>query len=142
VSKFKINEEKIDKLAHLAVKRGVGLQKGQNLLITAPLESLPLVRKIAEHAYKEGAHIVTPLFTDSDITLSRFKYAPDESFDNSTDWLFKGMGEAFDTNTARMAIAGDILCYYLKWILIRFHELIKLWQKLTNQQERELLNLK
>ena len=87
MSKFKINEEKIDKLAHLAVKRGVGLQNGQNLLITAPLESLPLVRKIAEHAYKEGAHIVTPLFTDSDITLSRFKYAPDESFDNSTDWL-------------------------------------------------------
>ena len=87
MSKVKINEEKIDKLAHLAVKRGVGLQKGQNLLITAPLESLPLVRKIAEHAYKEGAHIVTPLFTDSDITLSRFKYAPDESFDNSTEYL-------------------------------------------------------
>ena len=107
MSKFKINEEKIDKLAHLAVKRGVGLQSGQNLLITAPIESLPLVRKIAEHAYKEGAHIVTPLFTDSDISLSRFKYAPEESFDNSTDWLFKGMGEAFDNNTARMAIAGD-----------------------------------
>ena len=107
MSKLKINEVKIDKLAHLAVKRGVGLQRGQNLLITAPIESLPLVRKIAEHAYKEGAHIVTPLFTDSDITISRFKYAPEESFDNSTDWLFKGMGEAFDNNTARMAIAGD-----------------------------------
>ena len=107
MSKFKINENKIDKLANLAVKRGVGLQKGQNLLITAPIESLPLVRKIAEHAYKEGASIVTPLFTDSDITLSRFKYAPDESFDSATDWLFNGMGEAFDNNTARMAIAGD-----------------------------------
>ena len=107
MSEFKINENKIDKLANLAIKRGVGLQKGQNLLITAPIESLPLVRKIAEHAYKEGASIVTPLFTDSDITLSRFKYAPDESFDNATDWLFNGMGEAFDNNTARMAIAGD-----------------------------------
>ena len=107
MSDFKINENKIDKLANLAVKRGVGLQKGQNLLITAPIESLPLVRKIAEHAYKEGASIVTPLFTDSDITLSRFKYAPDESFDSATDWLFNGMGEAFDNNTARMAIAGD-----------------------------------
>ena len=107
MSEFKINEKKIDKLANLAVKRGVGLQKGQNLLITAPIESLPLVRKIAEHAYKEGASIVTPLFTDSDITLSRFKYAPDESFDSATDWLFNGMGEAFDNNTARMAIAGD-----------------------------------
>ena len=52
MSEFKINENKIDKLANLAVKRGVGLQKGQNLLITAPIESLPLVRKIAEHAYK------------------------------------------------------------------------------------------
>jgi len=103
----KINEEKIDKLAYLAVKRGVGLQKGQNLLITAPLESLPLVRKITEHAYKEGANIVTPLFTDSEITLSRFKFAPDESFDHATNWLFNGMGEAFDNNTARMAIAGD-----------------------------------
>ena len=107
MSDFKINENKIDKLANLAVKRGVGLRKGQNLLITAPIESLPLVRKIAEHAYKEGASIVTPLFTDSDITLSRFKYAPDESFDSATDWLFNGMGEAFDNNTARMAIAGD-----------------------------------
>jgi len=107
MSKFIINEKKIDKLAYLAVKRGVGLQKGQNLLITAPLESLPLVRKITEHAYKEGAHIVTPLFTDSEITLSRFKFAPNESFDQATDWLFNGMGEAFDNNTARMAIAGD-----------------------------------
>ena len=107
MSKKIINEEKINKLAYLAIKRGVGLQKGQDLLITAPIESLPLVRKIAEHAYKEGAHIVTPLFTDSDITLSRFKYAPNESFDNATNWLFNGMGEAFDSNTARMAIAGD-----------------------------------
>ena len=107
MSKLKINEEKIDKLANLAIKRGVGLQKGQDLLITAPLESLPLVRKIVEHAYKEGAHIVTPLFTDSDITLSRFKHAPTESFDHAANWLFNGMGEAFDNNTARMAIAGD-----------------------------------
>ena len=107
MNKLKISEEKIDKLANLAIKRGVGLQKGQDLLITAPLESLPLVRKIAEHAYKEGAHLVTPLFTDSDITLSRFKHAPTESFDHAANWLFNGMGEAFDNNTARMAIAGD-----------------------------------
>ncbi len=107
MSDLKIDELKIDKLANLAVKRGVGLQKGQNLLITAPIESIPLVRKIAEHAYREGANIVTPLFTDSDITLSRFKFAQNESFDTATDWLYNGMGEAFDNNTARMAIAGD-----------------------------------
>ncbi len=97
----------LDKLAYLSIKRGVSLQKGQNLLITAPIDSLPLVRKICEHAYKEGASIVTPLFSDSDITLSRFKYANDNSFDTAANWLYNGMGEAFDNNTARMAIAGD-----------------------------------
>ncbi len=50
---------------------------------------------------------MTPLFTDSEISLSRFKFAPNESFDHATDWLYNGMGEAFDNNTARMAIAGD-----------------------------------
>jgi len=104
---YDVDPKKIDKLAHLSIKRGVALQKGQNLLITAPLESLPLVRKIVEYAYKEGAGIVTPLFNDSDITLSRFKYGNDESFNVAANWLYNGMGEAFDNNTARMAIAGD-----------------------------------
>ena len=105
--KNQIDPKKIDKLANLAVKVGLGLQKGQNLIITAPIESLPLVRKITEHAYKVGAGIVTTLFSDPDLTLSRFKYANDDSFDVATDWLYEGMGSAFDNNTARLAIAGD-----------------------------------
>ena len=102
-----IDPKKIDKLANLSIKVGLGLQKGQNLIITAPLESLPLVREITKHAYKEGAGIVTTLFSDPDLILSRYKYADDNSFNVATDWLYKGMGEAFDNNTARLAIAGD-----------------------------------
>ena len=102
-----LDQNKIDKLAYLSIKRGVSLQKGQDLLITAPIESLELVRKICEYAYKEGANIVTPLFSDSDITLSRFKFAHDESFDKAPTWLYNGIGEAFDNNTARMAIVAD-----------------------------------
>ncbi len=102
-----IDQEKLDKLAKLAVYTGVGLQKGQNLLLTGPIDALPLVRLIAKHAYKAGAGLVTPLFSDSEIILSRYKYAQDQSFDVAADWLYKGMGDAFDNNTARMAIAGD-----------------------------------
>ena len=105
--KKQIDPNKIDKLANLAIKVGLGLQKSQNLIITAPIESLPLVRKITEHAYKEGAGIVTTFFSDPDLTLSRFKYADDDSFNVATDWLYKGMGDAFDNNTARLAISGD-----------------------------------
>ena len=102
-----INNEKLEKLAELSVNTGVGLQRGQNLLITAPSDALPLVRLIAKHAYKAGAGLVTPFFSDNEITLARYKYASDDSFDVAADWLYKGMGEAFDNNTARMAIAGD-----------------------------------
>ena len=102
-----IDEQKIDKLAELAVKTGVSLQKGQDLLLTSPIEALPLVRKVVEHAYKAGANLVTPLFTDPEITVSRFKYASDQSFDKATNWLYNGMAEAFDNNTARLAIVGE-----------------------------------
>ena len=102
-----IDEQKIDKLAELAVKTGVSLQKGQDLLLTSPIEALPLVRKVVEHAYKAGANLVTPLFSDPEITVSRFKYASDQSFDKATNWLYSGMAEAFDNNTARLAIVGE-----------------------------------
>ncbi len=107
VKLFTIDETKLDKLASLAIKTGVALAKGQDLLITAPIEALPLVRRITVHAYKAGAGLVTPLFSDPEITLSRYKYANDKAFDKAAGWLYNGMGQAFDSNTARMAIVGD-----------------------------------
>ena len=49
----------LDKLAELSIKTGVALQSGQDLLITAPIEAAPLVRRLAHHAYKAGAGVVT-----------------------------------------------------------------------------------
>ena len=56
-----IDEDKLDKLAELSIKTGVALQKGQDLLLTSPIEALPLVRRIVAHAYKAGANVVTPV---------------------------------------------------------------------------------
>ena len=102
-----IDEARLDRLAEVAVKVGLRLQPGQDLLLTAPVEALPLVRRIAEHAYKAGAGVVTPFFSDPEITLARFRHAPDASFDRAPAWLYDGMGKAFDENTARLAIVGD-----------------------------------
>ena len=103
----RIDSEKIDKLAQLAVYTGLGLRPGQDLILTAPVEALPLVKRIAVHAYKAGAGLVTPLFSDGELTLARYKYANNASFDKAPDWLYNGIGKAFDNNAARMAIVGD-----------------------------------
>ena len=102
-----IDPVKLDRLAEVAIKVGLALKPRQDLLLTAPSAAMPLVRKIAEHAYKAGAGLVTPLMSDEAVTLSRYRFAPDDSFDRAAGWLYEGMAKAFDANTARLAIAGD-----------------------------------
>src|SRR3954471_10119678 len=102
-----IDPVKLDRLAEVAVKVGLRLQPGQDLLLTAPSAALPLVRRIAEHAYRSGAGIVTPLLSDEEITLARYRHGHNESFDRAAGWLYEGMAKAFTANTARLAIVGD-----------------------------------
>lgn len=102
-----IDPVKLDRLAQVAVKVGLNLQEGQDLFLTAPIAALPLVRRIAEHAYKAGAGLVIPLFSDDEITLARYRNAPDASFDRAAGWLYEGVAKAFSQNTARLAIVGD-----------------------------------
>jgi aminopeptidase len=102
-----IDPVKLDRLAEVAVKVGLQLREGQDLLLTAPTAALPLVRKIAEHAYKAGAGIVTPILSDEAVTLARYRFAHDDSFDRAASWLYDGMAKAFGNNTARLAIVGD-----------------------------------
>ena len=98
---------KLDRLAETAIKVGLRLEPGQDLFLTAPVAALPLARRIAEEAYKAGAGLVTPIFSDEEMTLSRFRFAPDESFDRAPGWLYDGVGKAFAANTARLAIVGE-----------------------------------
>jgi len=102
-----IDPVKLDRLAEVAIKVGLRLEPGQDLVLTAPMSALPLVRKIAEHAYKAGAGVVQPIFSDEEITLNRYRHANEASFDKAPGWLFEGMAKAFDGNAARLAISGD-----------------------------------
>jgi aminopeptidase len=102
-----IDPVKLDRLAELAIKVGLQLKAGQDLLVTAPTAALPLVRKVAEHAYRAGAGLVTPVLSDEAVTLARYRFAPDDGFDRAAGWLFDGMSKAFAGNTARLAIVGD-----------------------------------
>ena len=74
-------EQNLDRLAEVAVRAGLGLAPGQELVMTATLDAIPLARRITEHAYKAGASLVTTLFTDEESALLRFRYGPDASFD-------------------------------------------------------------
>jgi len=98
---------RLDRLASVAIRTGLGLQRGQELVMTAPLDAAPLARAVTREAYRAGASLVTLLYTDEEAALARFRYAPDEAFDKAAGWLYDGMGAAFRSGAARLAIAGD-----------------------------------
>jgi len=100
------HEQKLDLLAEVAVRVGLGLKTGQELLMTASLDALPLARRITEQAYRAGASLVTTLYTDDEAALMRYRFAPDASFDHAAKWLYDGMGAAFKSGAARLAITG------------------------------------
>ncbi len=100
------HEQRLDRLAEVAIRVGLGLAPGQELVMTATLDTLPLVRRITEQAYKAGASLVTTLLSDEDSQLLRYKYAPNESFDYAAGWLYEGIANAFRGGAARLAVAG------------------------------------
>ncbi len=107
ISRTDTHEDRLDRLAATAVHTGLGLRTGQEVVLTAPLDSLPLVRRITEHAYRAGASLVTTIYSDDAASLARYQHAPSEAFDYAPAWLFEGMAAAYRRGAARLAIAGE-----------------------------------
>jgi aminopeptidase len=99
-------QQNLDRLAEIAVRAGLGLAAGQELVMTATLDAAPLARRITEHAYKSGASLVTTLFADEESALLRYRFGADASFDAAAAWLYEGMAQAFRSGAARLAITG------------------------------------
>ena len=99
-------ERSLDRLAEIAVRSGLGLAPGQELVMTATLDAVALARRITEHAYKAGASLVTTLYADEQSSLLRFRHGADGSFDAAASWLYEGMAQAFRSGAARLAITG------------------------------------
>lgn len=97
---------KLDRLAEVAVRVGLGLAPRQQMIMTVTLDQVPLARRITEHAYKAGASLVTTIFADEECALLRFHHAQDYSFDAAPAWLYEGMAQAYRNGAARLAIAG------------------------------------
>jgi aminopeptidase len=100
-------EERLERLATAAVRVGLGLRPGQDLVLTASVEALPLVRAIARQAYAAGAGLVTPILGDEEVALARYRHGREECFDADAGWLYRGMAEAYRGGAARLAITGE-----------------------------------
>lgn len=77
---------RIDKFAELAIKTGINIQPGENLLIRADVEAIDFTRRCVKEAYKAGAKQVYVEYSDGVITREKYMSAPNEAFDEYPQW--------------------------------------------------------
>ncbi|RTI10405.1 aminopeptidase [Thermus scotoductus] len=100
-------QENLEKLADLAIRVGLNLERGQEVIATAPLEAVDFVRLLAEKAYGHGASLFTVLYGDNVLSRKRLSLAPEEGLDRGPAWLYEGMAKAFREGAARLAVSGN-----------------------------------
>ncbi len=96
----------LDRYAELIVRVGLNLQAGQALFVDAFLESAPLVRLVAKHAYLCGARLVEVLWNDDALTRIRFQYAPRDSFSETPIGFVAAINHYATQRDAYLSITG------------------------------------
>lgn len=81
-----IEKETIQKYAKLVLQKGVNLQKGQPVLINAPLEGANFAKAIVREAYEMGAKDVHVNWSDDELTLLKYKHATKEVLAQFPKW--------------------------------------------------------
>ncbi|WP_339254001.1 aminopeptidase [Sporosarcina sp. FSL W8-0480] len=79
-------EQKLENYASLVAEVGANIQKDQTLFISASIETVEFVRKVAEKAYSLGARQVIVDWSDDELVKLRYEKAPAESFSDFPEW--------------------------------------------------------
>ncbi|MBZ2175798.1 aminopeptidase [Schnuerera sp. xch1] len=97
----------LDKYANLCVKVGINIQKGQPLVVNAPVEGADFVRLVAKHAYAAGAKEVHVNWNDGDLTKMKYENAPMEVFENFPKWYADGLEEYAEDGAGFLSISAQ-----------------------------------
>jgi aminopeptidase len=83
----KNHNEHLKKYVDLLVRKGINIQKGQELVIGCPIDCAPVARLAAEEAYKAGARDVHLRWHDDQSIRTRYMMASEEVFDDYPVWV-------------------------------------------------------
>ena len=79
-------KEKLQKYARLLIEVGLNIQKGQNLMISAPIECAEFARMCASAAYDVGCREVIMNWKDDLSDRLKYLKAADDVFDTYPEW--------------------------------------------------------
>ncbi len=101
---MKTFEEKKKAYAKLLITFGLNLQKGQNLILNAPIEAHDFVLLLAEAAYEAGAREIFYRWQSEHLEALKYAKAPEEAFGTYPQWLADGYTEEVQKNCAVLSL--------------------------------------
>lgn len=101
------NKELYEKMARLAVYRGVNLQKGQMLVIRANLRDLAFVKMVVKNAYEAGAGNIEIDWRDEDLTRMNYAYRTKEDLSDIPDWIHDREQHRHERKACYLTILSD-----------------------------------
>ena len=102
-----VSEKMYDKLAELAIKKGVNLQKGQPLVIRANVRDVAFVRKVVKAAYENGAKSVSIDWWDEELSRMNYSYQSLETLSDIPQWIYDKTKLQHDQKTCYLSIDSD-----------------------------------
>lgn len=97
----------INKYAQLIVKKGLNIQKGQDLVITADVECAPLVKAVAKAAFAAGARDVIPHYVDDEIAKARYMHNDVDYFKEVPNYLVDLHNDYAKKHAAVLSITSE-----------------------------------
>lgn len=79
-------DKNIDRYAELVVRKGVNVQKGQEVVVQSPVETADFARRVVRAAYAAGANHVTTIWHDDTITRLEYENVELEYFKTAPEW--------------------------------------------------------
>ena len=102
-----MNKKQLDKYSKLLIKIGVNLQKGEMLVISAPILAQDLVRSAVKQAYKCGASNVDVLWSDDEILKLGYRYRSKKNLADVPEWITMQREHYIDKKVCYLAISAS-----------------------------------
>jgi aminopeptidase len=99
--------DRLERFAELAVRTGLNLQPGQDVIVVAWVEQAELARAVARVAYGAGARHVEIWYRDQYVLRAQIELAADDTLDWLPDWEFTRMRSSARPDAVMLSIRGE-----------------------------------
>ena len=100
-------QEMYEKLAKLAVRKGVNVQPDQPLVVNACIRDAAFVRLVVKEAYEAGARYVQVNWSDVELTKMDYTYQSLETLKEVPQWVFDKRKYSNDNGACYLTIRSD-----------------------------------